>query len=201
MNQNLTEIVAIIDESGSMGTLVQETITGFNSFINEQKKLPGEAHLTLCLFNYRCRIIENGLDVSRFEGINDSIYRPQGYTALYDAVGSAIDAVGSRLSKTEECDRPGKVIVVIVTDGHENFSKEYTKDSIKSMIDRQTNEYSWEFIYLGANQDAFAVGGGLGIRNNFTYDTSDTVQLYSNVASAAVTNYRATGTVNFNNSK
>jgi len=151
---NLTEIVAIIDRSGSMALLKVETIGGFNSFIEEQKKTPGKAVLTLVQFDDRYQIDYDGVDLNDVKPLNEATYVPRGMTALRDAIGTAVNTIGKRLAGTEESKRPSKIIVLVITDGHENSSREFTNAQIKEMIEHQTNKYNWSFVFLGGASEA-----------------------------------------------
>ena len=188
MNNNLTEIVIILDRSGSMQNLATDTIGGFNAFVEGQKKEEGEARLTAVLFDDKYEILHNGVDISDIPILTKKEYYARGMTAMLDAIGKTINDVGERLSKTEEKDRPGKIIFVITTDGLENASREFSKSQIKKMIERQQNEYSWQFLFLGANIDSFSEAGGLGISRDFTanYAASGngTEMLYSAINTA-----------------
>jgi uncharacterized protein YegL len=166
MRKNHTEIVCIVDRSGSMASIKTDAEGGFDSFIVEQKKVKGTASVTLVLFDDKYEVAYQDKDLKNVPLLN---LVPRGNTALLDAIGRTINEVGSRLASTAEKDRPGKVMVCIVTDGQENASKEFTKTKIKEMIDHQRSKYSWEFSYLGANQDAFAEANQIGIvfANNF----------------------------------
>ncbi len=163
MKEGLSEIVCIIDRSGSMGAICNDAIGGFNTFLEGQKQLPGEATLTYVQFNDKYEIIHENKPLKDVKPINKKIYVPDGTTALLDAVGKTIDAVGKRLANTPEENRPEKVIVAILTDGEENSSHHYELSSIKSMIEHQRSKYSWEFIFLAANQDAFDEAEKIGI--------------------------------------
>ena len=160
MKSGYTHISAIIDRSGSMASIKTDTEGGFNSFLTAQKALPGEATISLTTFDtyvetvYRMKPIQ---EVPAFTLI------PRGMTALLDAVGMTIRSLGEKLAAMDESDRPEKVIIVIVTDGEENNSQEFTFDAIKQLITQQTETYKWEFVFLGANQDAIQVGGRLGV--------------------------------------
>ncbi len=164
MNDNLSEIVCIVDRSGSMQTIVDDAIGGFNAFLQEQKDAPGEATLTLALFNHEYQLLHDNVDIQDVPLLNATTYRPGGMTALLDAVGRTIDAVGERLAATPERMRPAKVIVAILTDGLENSSKEYSLAKVAQMIEHQRDMYSWEFIFLAANQDAIQTAGSLSIQ-------------------------------------
>ncbi|HBD92996.1 MAG TPA: hypothetical protein DC057_02360 [Spirochaetia bacterium] len=191
MNNNLTEIVFILDRSGSMQSLVDDTIGGFNSFVENQKKLPGEAHLTTVLFDEMYEILHNGVNLKSINPLTRTEYYARGMTALLDAIGKTINTVGERLSDMNEKNRPHKVIFVITTDGAENASKEFNQQQIKSMIEHQTNRYNWEFVFLGANMDAVSVGDSYGITRSATYSaTSEGTKSVYGVACAFVSNSR-----------
>jgi hypothetical protein len=162
MNQNLTEIVFILDRSGSMGGLESDTIGGFNSFVTKQAEI-GPTNLTTVLFDDRYEILHNGIDAKKAV-LTKKEYYTRGCTALLDAIGKTINDVGKRLNKTPESQRPGKVIFVITTDGLENASVEFSYDEVKRMITHQGEKYSWEFIFLGANIDVIQEGDKLGIK-------------------------------------
>ena len=170
MKKNLTELIICLDESGSMNSVVSDTIGGFNTFIETHQKLPGEAKLTLVKFDTKYEIIHNGVDVRKVEPLNGKTYMPSGMTALLDAVGRTIDEVGKRLSVTPENEKPEKIIFMVLTDGEENSSREYTKEQIKEKTKHQTNVYDWQFLFLGADQDAWSNAHNIGISNavNFT---------------------------------
>jgi uncharacterized protein YegL len=161
MNQDLTEIVFILDRSGSMGGLENDTIGGFNGFVKNQSKA-GQTNLTTILFDEKYEILHNGIDAKNVT-LTDKEYFTRGSTALLDAIGKTINEVGKRLGETPEDKRPGKVIFVITTDGLENASREFGYDAVKNMITRQTEKYGWEFVFMGANIDVAQEGGKLGI--------------------------------------
>lgn len=152
VDTNKTELVAILDRSGSMIAMMSDVIGGFNSFVEEQKKVPGEAQLTLVLFDDMYEIVHDGLDIQKVPTLTSEICKARGSTALLDAVGKTINVVGDRLAKTPENQRPGKVIFMIFTDGEENDSKEFRDLAVvRAMIDEQKTKYSWEFIFAGAD--------------------------------------------------
>jgi len=160
MNTNLTDITLVVDRSGSMRSIQEDAEGGINSFISQQAGEPGEASLTLLHFNTRYELVHNGVpiaDVPEYQLV------PRGMTALLDAVGRAINETGRRLAQLPELDRPGLVIFVVMTDGLENSSCEFTRQQVREMIEHQQDKYSWQFTFLGADQDAFAEGGKLGI--------------------------------------
>jgi hypothetical protein len=164
MNQNLTEIVFILDRSGSMGGLENDTIGGFNSFVKKQAET-GPTNLTTVLFDDKYEILHNGIDAGTAV-LTEHEYYTRGSTALLDAIGKTINKVGKRLDKTPETRRPGKVIFVITTDGLENASMKFSYDEVKQMITHQSKKYSWEFIFMGANIDVVREGNKLGIKAN-----------------------------------
>lgn len=162
MNQNLTEIIFLLDRSGSMSGLENDTIGGFNGFLKKQCQL-GPTLLTTVLFDGRYEILHNGVDASKVT-LTEKEYFTRGSTALLDAVGKTILDVGFRLSHIPEENRPGKVIFVITTDGLENASKEFTYDKVNDMITLQQKSYHWEFIFMGANIDVARESHKLGIQ-------------------------------------
>lgn len=168
MNQNLTELIVVLDKSGSMDSVKDDTIGGFNTMLADQKKITGDIHVTLALFDDQYELVHDGALIANIKELTTETYVPGGYTALLDAVGKTIDNVGARLAKTPEEERPAKVILAILTDGGENSSKEYKKQTIADKIKHQTEKYQWQFLFLGANQDAFAAGGDLGVAQGAT---------------------------------
>jgi hypothetical protein len=188
MNKNLTEIIFLLDRSGSMAGLEGDTIGGFNGFINKQKELEGDTLVTAVLFDDQNEILWNGIKAEQAR-LTKKDYYVRGMTALLDAVGKTILDVGYRLSKTPEEERPGKVIFVITTDGLENASKEYSYGKVKELIRHQQKKYNWEFIFLGANIDAAEEADSLGINveNAFSFEASEKgVEMMYNVVSEAV---------------
>jgi len=160
MRTDLTDITMVIDRSGSMDSIKTDAEGGINTFIESQKSEPGEALLTLVQFDTEYEFVHQGVpigSVPKFKLV------PRGSTALLDAVGRAISEAGTRLAAIEEAQRPGLVVFVIVTDGAENSSKEFTREKIREMIEHQQSAYKWQFTFLAANQDAFAEGASLGI--------------------------------------
>ena len=190
MNNNLVEVICILDASGSMSPFASDTRGGFNSFINSQKENTGETRVTLVTFNNNINTVYEQKNVQEIQSLTSAEYRPTGYTALLDAVGITISSVGKRLSETPEEQRPHKVIVMISTDGQENSSKEYTRNQIKAMIEEQTNKYSWQFLFTGANIDAVAEAKSLGIdekfASNYSYNSDGIKSVYRSLS--AVTN-------------
>ncbi len=196
--QGLTEIVCVLDRSGSMESVREDSIGGFNRFLKDQKAAPGEARMTVTIFDTVYEIIHDGKPIAEVPDLTHETYIPRGMTALLDAVGRTIDNVGARLKGLTEDERPEKVIFVILTDGQENASKEYTREKLLASINHQQEKYGWEFLYLGANQDAFAVARGIGIAVSGTQlYHADAVDLAYTSASEAVTRGRMGGKASF----
>lgn len=172
MKDNLTEIVFILDQSGSMESLRDDTIGGYNSYIEDQKKEEGEAYLTTVLFDHRYELLHDHVNIQNVAPITTKEYRPGGTTALLDAVGRTINSVGQRLADTPEEERPAHVIFVITTDGYENASQEFTREQVKRMIEHQQDKYSWQFIFIGAGIDAYAEAESIGLGGYHTMSVS-----------------------------
>ncbi|WP_409304131.1 vWA domain-containing protein [Peribacillus sp. SCS-155] len=162
MNSNLTEIIFLLDRSGSMSGLERDTIGGFNSLIEKQSRLEGETRVTAVLFDDEYEVLWNGVEAKQVR-LTDKEYYVRGTTALLDAVGKTILDVGYRLSQTKEEQRPGKVIFIITTDGMENASREFTYKKVKEMIRHQQEKYNWEFMFIGANIDVAKEADSIGI--------------------------------------
>ncbi|HEY1064870.1 MAG TPA: vWA domain-containing protein [Pirellulales bacterium] len=160
MKLDLTDITLVVDRSGSMQAIQADAEGGVNAFIERQAKEPGEATLTLVQFDTEYEFVCRGLQIGKVPP-----YRlvPRGSTALLDAVGRSIVEAGARLAKLPEADRPGLVVFVIVTDGHENSSREFKKAQIKAMIEHQRSVYNWQFTFLGADDSAFDEAASMGI--------------------------------------
>ena len=164
MRNDLTELVFILDRSGSMHGLEKDTIGGFNSVLERNKALPGDANITTILFDHRFTILHDRQPIRSVAPITERDYSPAGMTALLDAVGQAIRKIDNVMAHTAEDYRAGKVQFVIITDGLENASREYSAQRVKQMIrDRQDRE-GWDFLFLGANMDAIAVAEDMGIQ-------------------------------------
>ena len=193
MKENLTELVFILDRSGSMGGLESDTIGGFNSLIKKQQKEEGEAYVSTVLFDDVCEVIHDRVNIKDIKPLTEEEYYVRGCTALLDAVGGAIHHIGNIHKYAREEDRPAKTLFIITTDGMENASKEYTYEIIKKMIERQKEKYHWEFMFLGANIDAIEVAGHMGIHRdravNYNCDSVGTALNYS-VLDEAVTRIR-----------
>lgn len=173
MNNYLTELIFVLDRSGSMEHLTLETIGGFNSLIERQKEeQKGEVKVTTVLFDDQYELLHNHVNIKKIKRLTKKDYYARGCTALLDAVGKTIDSVGERLSATPEEERPGNILFVITTDGYENASQHYTKSKVKEMIERQQNQYNWNFLFLGANIDAVSEADSLGIRSDMACSPS-----------------------------
>lgn len=163
MRKNLTEIVFILDRSGSMSGLESDTIGGYNSLLEKQKKEDGEAFVSTVLFDDVQKVLHDRVPLEKMKPITDREYYVRGCTALLDAIGGAIHHIGNVHKYAREEDRPGKTLFIITTDGMENSSRRYTYDKVKKMVERQKEKYGWEFLFLGANIDAIEVAGRFGI--------------------------------------
>lgn len=154
----------LLDRSGSMASVKSDVEGGFARFLEEQRRLPGEC--TLSLVQFDSEGVEAVYTAKPIRDAQAIELEPRGMTPLLDAVGRTIVATGERLAAMREPERPGRVLFVIITDGKENASREYSKTQVSAMVERQRQKYSWEFLYLGANVDAFAEAGGLGIERS-----------------------------------
>lgn len=163
MRKGLTEVVFILDRSGSMSGLEADTIGGFNSMISKQKKEDGEAIVSTVLFDDQQEVVYDRQPVKMVEPMTDRQYYVRGCTALLDAIGGAIHHIGNVHKYAREEDRPEKTMFIITTDGMENASRFYTYDRVKYMVERQKEKYGWEFLFLGANIDAISVAARFGI--------------------------------------
>jgi len=198
MKDDLTHICCITDRSGSMRALAPEVIGGFNHFVEEQQKLPGSATMTYVQFDDQYEVVFTDLPLDQVKPLTSETFEPRGMTALLDAVGRTITMVGERLANTPEQDRPGKVICMIVTDGAENASQEYTNARVRDMIQHQTQKYQWEFIYLGADERAFQEAQALGVKIGNVAKFSNTLggaHAAYNIGTRAVSSYRSGGDV------
>ena len=194
MRKGLTEVVFILDRSGSMSGLEADKIGGFNSMIAEQKKEEGEAYISTVLFDDQTEVLYDRVPIQRVEPMNDNQYYVRGCTALLDALGGAIHHIGNVHKYAREEDRPEKTLFIITTDGMENASHKYSYDKVKKMVERQKKEYGWEFLFLGANIDAIEVAGRFGIAANRTINykcDSKGTQLNYEVLSRTVSEFRA----------
>jgi uncharacterized protein YegL len=194
MTTNLTEIVFILDRSGSMGGLESDTIGGFNSMLTKQQAEPGEARITTVLFDHEYEILHDRLNIRAVNPITEREYYVRGNTALLDAVGKTIHKIGNAQRYSKPKFRADKVIFVITTDGMENASQEYTYNKVRSLIEKQKSKYRWEFIFLGADIDSVEVAGRFGIAKNraqnFLKDREG-IELHYQIVSDAVASYRS----------
>ena len=163
MNHHLAELAFILDRSGSMSSMAADAIEGFNFFLHEQQHAQGHARLTLVLFDDEYLVPIESIPVEEVVPLDHTTYVPRNSTALLDAIGRTIDELGARLDALPEAARPGKVIVTILTDGLENASVHETWRTVSQRIRHQTEKYAWEFLFLGANQDAIATAAQLHI--------------------------------------
>lgn len=166
MRKGLTEIVFILDRSGSMSGLEKDTIGGFNSMIEKQKKEEGEAYISTVLFDDHSEVLYDRVPIRKVEPMNDRQYYVRGCTALLDALGEAINHIGNVHKYARKEERPEKTLFIITTDGMENSSRKYTYDKVKKMVEKQKKKHGWEFLFLGANIDAIEVAGRFGIDAN-----------------------------------
>ena len=156
---NLTHLYFLLDRSGSMVSLREDTIGGFDTFIAEQRTAPGQCRVTLAQFNNEYDEVYADRDIATVPSL---VLVPRGSTALLDALGRLVVTAGERLAALPEQDRPGSVVIGVMTDGYENASREWTHDRIKALIERQSHDYGWQFLYLGADQDAIEEGAKMG---------------------------------------
>ena len=163
MKKNLTELVMILDRSGSMGGLESDTIGGYNSMLKKQAETEGEVLVSTVLFDHESEVLFDRVPLSRMPRMTEKDYYVRGTTALLDAVGGAIHHIGNVHKYAREEDRPEKTIFVITTDGMENASRQYSYERVKEMVARQQEKYGWEFLFLGANIDAVRTAGKFGI--------------------------------------
>ena len=182
MKKNLTEIVFILDRSGSMAGLEADTIGGFNAMIQKQKGEEGEAYVSTILFDNYTEVIHDRVDIQKIQPMTRKEYYVRGCTALLDAVGGAIHHIGNVHKYAREEDRPEKTLFVITTDGMENASRRYSYEKVREMITRQKEKYGWEFLFLGANIDAAKEAARFGIdadrAADYHADTQGTAVIY-----------------------
>ena len=188
MKKNLTELVFILDRSGSMAGLEQDTIGGFNAMIEKQRTESGEALVSTVLFDNESEVIHDRVDIQKVAPMTRKEYYVRGCTALLDAVGGAIHHIGNVHKYAREEDRPEKTLFVITTDGMENASRKYSYEKLRAMIDRQKEKYGWEFLFLGANIDAAKEAARFGITAdhaaNYHADSKGTGVIYETVNEA-----------------
>ena len=193
MKKNITELVFILDKSGSMAGLEADTIGGYNAMLAKQKNAEGEATVTTVLFNHEFELLHDRINVRGIAPITEKEYEVGGTTALLDAIGSTIQKIGNVQKRTSEEVRAGKVLFVITTDGMENASRQFGYDKIKAMIAHQKETYGWEFIFLGANIDAISTAAKFGINEDFAVEyhaDKEGTQLNYQALNEAVTSFR-----------
>lgn len=198
MKKNLTELIFILDKSGSMAGLERDTIGGFNAMLDKQKAQAGECRITTVLFDHRYELLHDRTDIRAVRPITAREYRVGGSTALLDALGKTIHKIATAQKNTSEPFRAKRVMFVIITDGEENASREYAAKEVKEAIRRQKSRYGWEFIFLGANIDAVETAGRFGIdagrAANYVPDSQGTA-LNFRAMSETVSAFRACGAV------
>lgn len=198
MKKDLTELVFILDRSGSMAGLESDTIGGYNAMLKKQKAEAGEAIVTTVLFDDDYQLLHDRIDIRGIKPITEKDYYVRGSTALLDALGRTISKIGNAQRHTSDELRAERVLFVITTDGMENASREYSYAKIRHMVERQQQKYGWEFIFLGANIDAFDTAGRMGIRAdrtaNYHADSMGT-ELNFAAVSEAVTQIRGQKTI------
>lgn len=201
MKKNLTELVFILDRSGSMSGLESDTIGGYNAMLQKQKKEPGEAIITTVLFDDKYELLHDRINLRGIEPITDKEYYVRGSTALLDAVGKTINKIGNVQKHTAEEEHAEHVMFVITTDGMENASREFTYEKVRQMIEQQKSKYGWEFLFLGANIDAISTAERFGISKdratNYNADSEGTLLNYE-VLSETVSCMRASRKISDN---
>ena len=194
MRKGLTELIFILDRSGSMAGLEADTIGGFNSMIEKQKKEEGEVLVSTVLFDHECQVLYDRVPLDQMRAMTEKDYSVRGCTALLDAMGGAIKHIGNVHKYAREEDRPEKTLFVITTDGQENSSCKYSYNKVKKMVERQKSKYGWEFLFLGANIDAITEAAKFGIAANravrYKSDHKGTMLNYA-VLDETITAYRA----------
>lgn len=186
MKKGLTELVFILDKSGSMHGLEGDTIGGYNSLLEKQKKEPGSANVTTVLFSSDIRLLYDRVPIDSVPALTDKEYTTGGMTALLDAVGTTVDRLAQVEKQLADDQKAEKVIIAIITDGFENASREYRYETLKRLIEHQKNKYDWEFLFLGANMDAVAEASHFGIG-------ADRAATFVNDGDGIAANYSAVG--------
>lgn len=198
MKKRTTELVFILDKSGSMGGLEADTIGGFNAMLKKQQATDGACSITTVLFDNRYELLHDRIDIKAVGRMTDKEYQVGGSTALLDAIGRTVHKIDNAQKHTAEDYRAEKVLFVIITDGEENSSREYTAEMVRALIERQKEQYGWEFIFLGANIDAIETAGRYGIAPNRAVDfiaDSEGTELNYKVMASTVTAFRESGRI------
>ncbi len=198
MKKGLTELVFILDKSGSMGGLEADTIGGYNSMLAKQQAVQGECRITTVLFDNNYELLHDRIDLQAVSAITEKEYQVGGSTALLDAIGRTIHKIGNAQKHTADGYRAEKVMFVIITDGEENSSREFSAEKVKAQIELQKTKYGWEFIFLGANIDAVETAGHFGIAPDRAVDylaDSEGTRLSYMVMSHIVARFREAGTL------
>lgn len=193
MKKNLTELVFILDKSGSMSGLEKDTIGGYNSMLEQQRKEAGDVIISTVLFDSGAEVLHDRVNLSQIKNMTDKDYVVGGCTALLDAIGGAIHHINSVHKSLPEAERPEKTLFVITTDGMENSSRVYTYDKVKKMVQKKQSKKNWEFLFLGANMDAISAASDIGISAGraatYKCDAAGTAVNYR-ALSKAITNFR-----------
>lgn len=194
--KNQTDITFILDRSGSMSSMVSDVVGGWKTFVEKQKTEPGDCVISLVQFDDRYETPFTAVPVQNLSS-GDLEFAPRGSTALRDAIGRTINCVGARIRSMSVADRPSKVSIIVMTDGEENASHEFTQAQIKKMVEHQTDKYGWDFIFLGSNIDSFHVGTSYGVSGQYTTNVTytgggirsafDTVSCYASTTRAGGT--------------
>jgi len=196
INNEKTHIHCVLDRSGSMSSIIDDTIGGFNTFLEEQKKLPDEATISIAFFDHEYEMHVDMIDINKVKPLTREDWQPRGTTALHDAIDKSINDLKTLFAKLGN-EKPDKVLICVVTDGYENSSREMTGDVVKKLIGECESKDGWAFVYLAANQDAFAVGSSMGFSagNTFNYAaTMDGVMNMSQHVSNLTASYRSMST-------
>ena len=196
MAKDHTKIVCVLDRSGSMAAIADDAIGGFNTFLKDQQEAGDNADISVYLFDNQYDPLYENRPVAQAPPLDSTTFVPRGMTALYDAVGRTINTVGAVLSQTPERDRPDKVLFVILTDGRENSSREFNKHQVFTMVEHQRSKYSWQFMYLAANEAGMKDGAAIGMRSTdslqFVPDAPGATAAFANI-SESTRGYRKAG--------
>lgn len=193
---NLTWLVFLLDRSGSMQSIKSDVVGGFDAFLAEQRAGEGHCVVTLAQFDHEYQVVYSGLPLDQVPSLT---LAPRGNTALLDSMGTLITGTAAQIEALPEADRPGTVVVAIMTDGHENASREWRRPDIKALVEQQTDGHGWEFLYMGTDQDAVEVGRGLGVKDGKAVTYARGKSREAMIAAAGnVRNYRTAKLANAN---